>query len=420
MFALVDCNNFYASCERVFNPSLRNRPVIILSNNDGCVIARSNEAKTMGIKMGVPAYHIKSLIEKNQVAVFSSNYTLYGDMSQRVMNCLAEFSPNIEVYSIDEAFLDLGGFNLSELKDYAQKIRARVMRNTGIPVSIGIAPTKTLAKLANHIAKKEAEYQGVFELDTPEKIQSVLRQMPVSEIWGVGPQYRKLLEKNNFNSCWDFLNANEAWVRKNMTVVGQRTQKELQGISCLSLEMMESDKKAICTSRSFGQMQTDAQPIAEAVASFASRCAAKLRKQKSCANVLMVFMHTNAFREDLLQYACNRVVSLPVATNSSLELIKYAVFAFESMYKPGFQYKKAGVIVSGLVSEDCVQTHCFDGVERSKHSKLMKSLDTINQSLGSEKVKIASQGDGKKWKLRQENLSPCYSTRWKDIITIQT
>ena len=340
MFALVDCNNFYASCERAFNPGLRNTPIVVLSNNDGCIIARSNEAKALGFKMGEPAYKVKALIEQHQAAVFSSNYTLYGDMSQRVMNCLAEFSPDIEIYSIDEAFIGLQGFDLFDLEAYCRKIRATVMRNTGIPVSIGIAATKTLAKLANHVAKKEKDCEGVFWINTEEKRKSVLQRMPVTEIWGVGRQYARLLEKNKLLTSWDFAQAGEEWVRKNMTVVGLRTLKELQGTSCLLLEMIVPDKKAICTSRSFGQMQTEAQPIAEAVATFASRCAAKLRKQKSCANVLMVFIHTNAFRKDLPQYARNRVITLPVATNSSMEFVKYAVMAFYSIFEQGFQYIK--------------------------------------------------------------------------------
>ncbi|MEI8201575.1 MAG: Y-family DNA polymerase [Bacteroidota bacterium] len=420
MFALVDCNNFYASCERAFNPGLRNTPIVVLSNNDGCIIARSNEAKALGFKMGEPAYKVKALIEQHQAAVFSSNYTLYGDMSQRVMNCLAEFSPDIEIYSIDEAFIGLQGFDLFDLEAYCRKIRATVMRNTGIPVSIGIAVTKALAKLANHIAKKEKDCEGVFWINTEEKRKSVLQRMPVTEIWGVGRQYARLLEKNKLLTSWDFAQAGEEWVRKNMTVVGLRTLKELQGTSCLSLEMIAPDKKAICTSRSFGQMQTDAQPIAEAVATFASRCAAKLRKQKSCANVLMVFIHTNAFRKDLPQYARNRVVTLPVATNSSMEFVKYAVMAFHSIFQEGFQYKKAGIVVAGIVPEACVQSNCFDEVERSKQALLMKTLDNINNALGSEMLKIATQGSDRKWKLRQEKLSPCYTTRWKDIITIKT
>lgn len=418
MFALVDCNNFYVSCERVFNPALNGQPVVVLSNNDGCVIARSNEAKALGIKMGVPAFQIAEFLKKNNVAIHSSNYALYGDLSHRVMSTLGQFTPELEIYSIDEAFLNLTGLPV-QLQEYAHKIRKAVLRNIGIPVSVGIGPTKVLAKTANHYAKKVQANQGIYVLDSPAKIDEALKILEIDEVWGIGRQYAKLLKSLNVKTAWDFTQLQDSWVKKRMTVVGLRVKKELEGISCLEMELIPSAKKVICTSRSFGESQTELEPLREAVATYVTRCAVKLRNQHSCAGMLMVFIHTNGFKEDEPQYEQNFVCKLPVATNSTMELIRYALSALQAIYQKGYRYKKAGVLVFDIVPENQVQGSLFDNVDRAKHAEIMKTLDQINSKYGRDTLKIAVQGSGQKWKLRQEKLSPCYTTRWDDIITVR-
>ena len=418
MFALVDCNNFYVSCERVFNPALNGKPVVVLSNNDGCVIARSNEAKALGIKMGIPAFRITKFLQQNQVAVYSSNYALYGDLSHRVMSTLEKFAPELEIYSIDEAFLNLAGLSV-QLEEYAKKIRKTVLKNIGIPVSVGIGPTKVLAKTANYYAKKVPDNQGIYVLDSPVKINAALKLFAIEEVWGIGRQYTKLLKSLNIKTAWDFTQLQDDWVKKKMTVVGLRVKKELEGVSCLEMELVPAAKKVICTSRSFGDSQTELGPIREAVATYAARCAAKLRKERSCAGMLMVFIHTNGFRTDELQYEKNFLCKLPVATNSTMELIRYALYALEAIYQKGYRYKKAGVLVLDIVPDDRVQGALFDRVDRHKHAAIMKTLDAVNSKYGRDTLKIAAQGSGEKWKLRQEKLSPCYTTKWDEIITIR-
>lgn len=419
MYGLIDCNNFYASCERVFNPLLNGKPIVVLSNNDGCVIARSNEAKALGIQMGAPAFKMNEIIDNNHINVFSSNYTLYGDMSQRVMATIGRFSPDIEIYSIDEAFILFSGFENYNLNDYGQIITQTVKRNTGIPVSLGIAPTKTLAKLASKIAKKQLQYKNVFLLQGADMINSTLKDFDISDIWGIGRQHAKFLNENGVYSAFDFVNKSKSWVRKNLTVVGERTWLELQGVPCISIEKEPSDKKQICTARSFGEMITDFEFIAEATANYAARCAYKLRKQDACAATLMVFLHTNQYRKDLPQYFKNRIVQLPVPTNNTAEIVKYAVLALRDIFKKGFHYKKAGVIITEIVSANCIQGDLFDTTNREKQQKLMVVIDKLNDVIGKDKIRLATQGYGKKWKLRQEKLSPCYTTRFEDIITVK-
>ena len=419
MFALVDCNNFYASCERLFKPSLNGVPVVVLSNNDGCVIARSNEAKAIGIKMGAPAFEMEELMCKNKVAVFSSNYVLYGDLSRRVMSTLSQFAPDIEIYSIDEAFLHLNGFEMYDLNEYGKEIVYKTTKNTGIPISIGIAPTKTLAKIANKIAKKNPNMKGVFVLNDKTSIMEALEKFPVGDIWGIGFQHTKFLNKHNIFTALDFVNANKNWIKKNLSIMGLRTMEELQGNPRIEMETTPPDKKAICTSRSFGTMLSDYDSISEAVANFAATCSSKLRKQKSCAAMIMVFIHTNQFRKDLKQYAKNIVVSLPVASNSSMELIKYAEIGLKAIYRKGFLYKKAGVIVSDIIPENNLQTSLFDEVNREKQKKIMQAMDKLNSSMGKNTVRIAQQGYSRKWKLRQEKLSPSYTTNINDILIVK-
>ena len=418
MIGLVDCNNFYASCERVFNPSLNGKPVVVLSNNDGCVIARSNEAKALGIPMGAPAFQIEKMIEDNGVKVFSSNYTLYGDMSNRVMTMLQTFSPDVEVYSIDEAFLSFEGFDVFDLENYGAEIVKKVTRGTGIPVSIGIAPSKTLAKLANKTAKKKRT-TGVFVIDSEDKRIEALKNFEIGDVWGIGRQYANLLSTRGVKTAWDFTQLNKEWIQKNMTVAGRRTFDELRGEARIDLEYVTPDKQVICNSRSFGNMLTEYAPVEEAVANYAARCAEKLRKQNSCAGVVMVFVHTNSYRQDLKQYSKNIVIHLPVPTNSSMELIKFATRGLKAIFKQGFQYKKAGVIVSEIVPAKSIQANMFYEIDAKKQSKIMVAMDELNKAMGKNKVIVGKQGFDRKWKLRQEKLSPCYSTRMNDIITIE-
>ncbi|HOP75016.1 MAG TPA: Y-family DNA polymerase [Bacillota bacterium] len=418
MFALVDCNNFYVSCERVFNPALAGRPVVVLSNNDGCVVARSPEAKALGIKMGEPAFKLDSLFHQHQVAVCSSNYQLYGDMSQRVMNTLSQFAPEIEVYSIDEAFLNWEGVPV-DLESLGHQIRTTVRKHTGIPVSVGVGPTKVLAKIANDYAKKVPENNGVFLLDNREKVEKLLARLEIGEIWGVGRKHAALLNRYGIQTAAEFVKMPDSWIRKHLTIVGLRLKEELQGISCLPLELMAPAKKAICTSRSFGEFQTELEPLREAVATFAAKCGYKLRKQRTCAGALMVFLQTNRFNSDEPQYNPHNTMTLPVATHSDLELIHYALEALQKIYRPGYRYKKAGVIVSAIVPEGEVQGSLFDTVDRSKHRLLMQTMDRLNARYGLTTVKSAAQGGDSGWELRREKLSPCYTTRWSDIITVR-
>jgi DNA polymerase V len=417
LFALVDCNNFYASCERVFDPSLNGRPVVVLSNNDGCVIARSNEAKALGIAMGEPAFKLQDLIELYDVQVFSSNYTLYGDMSKRVMNTLATFTPTIEVYSIDEAFLDLGDFYQVDLPVYCRNMRHTVWHWTGIPVSIGVAPTKTLAKVANRLAKKSPKAAGALVLTDPYHLEAALKRTEVGDVWGVGSRYSKKLAAFGIHTAWDLRNASDSFIKKHMTVVGLRTVKELRGEPCADLELQIPAKQNICTSRSFGHPVTSFTQVQEATTLYASRCAEKLRRQKSCAGVITVFVMTNPFATGE-QYYNSKTIQLPVATSSTLELVQYASLALKSIYREGYRYKKSGVFVSGICPANQVQGDLLDPLDREKHQRLMQALDTLNQKLGRDALFCCSQGTGKEWKLKREKLSPCYTTRLSDVVEV--
>lgn len=417
MYGLIDCNNFYASCERVFNPSLNGKPIVVLSNNDGCVIARSAEAKVLGIPMGEPAYKLKALIESNQVVVFSSNYVLYGDMSQRVMNTISSFVPDIEIYSIDEAFIKFDGFENININELGLKMVRTVTKNTGIPVSLGLAPTKTLAKMANKFAKKYPAYKGVCIIDTDEKREKALQLTSIGDVWGIGRQYAKKLEYYSVNTAWDFTQRTKSWVRHTMGVVGERTWLELRGTPCLEMETPKS-KKSICTSRSFGERLTDYAPISEAVSNFAASCAEKLRKQHSYGCVLTVFIHTNPHATNQTQYYNQTVMQLPVPTNDSSEMIRYALQGLKAIFAEGYRFKKAGVIVSEIVPERPLQGNLFDVRNREKYTRVMDVMDALNASYGKQKVKIAAQGFDRKWTLKNEKLSPCYSTKLSDALPI--
>ncbi|MDO1445509.1 Y-family DNA polymerase [Rhodocytophaga aerolata] len=422
MFALCDCNNFYANCERVFNPSLNNKPVIVLSNNDGSIIARSNEAKALGIQMGQPYFQARKVIEEHKVAVFSSNYELYGDMSNRVMTVLSGLAPETEIYSIDECFLGFPGWQEAELLTYAQDIKEKVKNWTGIPVSIGLAPTKTLAKAANKVAKKS---EKVCLIRESSDIDSLLENLPIEELWGIGRQYAKLLKANSIHTALQFKNMPDGWIHKHLTIMGLRLAYELRGVSCLPLEKVQQTKKAICTSRSFGHYVSTYTEMEEAVSSFVFKCSEKLRKEGTAASVVTVFIHTNTFNTTLPQYSNSQTLRLPVATDSTPELIHYVLKGLKAIYKPGYAYKKAGVIVTGIVPNHAIQQNLFDEVDRAKHTQLMTTIDQINKRLRKHTdkfqspVKFAVQTHSTKeanWPMQRKYLSPCYTTRWDQVL----
>ncbi len=417
MFALVDCNNFYASCERVFRPDLKGKPIVVLSNNDGCVIARSNEAKEIGIPMGAPAFEYEQQFTKHNVQVFSANFALYGDMSQRVMNVLSDYSPEIEFYSIDEAFLKLTGFEYFNLQEYGNEIRYKVHKWTGIPISVGIAPTKALSKLANRIAKKYPDItKGVYIIDNEEKRIKALKWLKVEDIWGIGRQHAKKLKAIDVNTAYDFTKLDDSWVKKNLAIVGLRLKRDLQGIPTLDLEEIQS-KKNIATTRSFETNYTKLEQLQERISTFAVSCAEKLRQQNSCCNSVMVFIHTNGHRNDLPQYSRNIVIQLPFPTNSNIELAKFANLALEKIFKKGYHYKKAGVIVQDFTPEDIQQLMLFENRDE-RHISLMQAVDKLNKSYGQQKIRLGSQDLRRVWKMKQEKLSPRYTTKLSDIITI--
>lgn len=416
MFGLVDCNNFFASCERVFNPGLNGKPIIVLSNNDGCVIARSQEAKDLGIPMGEPVYKIREVIKKGQVRVFSSNYVLYGDMSGRIMSTLASLAPEIEIYSIDEAFMHLDG--IQDLPSHGKKIVQTTTKNTGIPVSLGIAPTKTLAKLANYFAKKYPDYKRVCLIDTEEKRIKALQLTPVGEIWGVGRKSRKTLEYYGINTAYDLTQKSRSWIRKNLTVTGERMWLELHGIPAI-MEDNDPEKQQICTSRSFGEPIRDFVPLMEGVANFAASCSRKLRKQHSLARMVIVFISTNGYKAEA-QYYKSQMITLSFPTNDTSEIITCCHMALEKIYKEGYVFKRAGVIVSGLIPETSLQPDLFDEKDREKQRRLSKVMDEIVKKNGTDKIKIAAQGDGKSWASKREFTSKRFTTNLDEIIEVKT
>ena len=440
MFGLCDCNNFYASCERVFRPDLRNRPVMVLSNNDGCVVARSAEVKALGIKTGDPLFKLKHLVQQHGIVVFSSNYELYADMSNRVMTILSGFAPETEVYSIDEMFLDFSGMDLLNppLGGRGTLIVTTVERGTGIPVCLGIAPTKTLAKLANRFAKKFPAYNRVCIIDSAVKTEKALKLTEVGDVWGIGHRYADKLTKQGVETAFDFTRLPKNWVRKNMTIVGERIWLELQGESCLTLDSLNSlplgegwggAKKQICTSRSFGKPVTELGDLSAAVAGFAESCAYKLRKQKSVACSLMVFVSTNWFNKDLPQYHNSKHITLPLPTSSTTEIVHFAQAALERIYRPGYQFKKAGVIITEIHHSPCgegsgvrsgIQGNLFYQKDFSKHNRLMKAIDKINDTTDRDMVKVAAAFGSGPQDMQRNSLSPRYSTRLQDIITIKS
>ncbi|HIE79466.1 MAG TPA: Y-family DNA polymerase [Nitrospinaceae bacterium] len=416
--ALVDCNNFYASCERVFNPALKGKPIIILSNNDGCVIARSQEVKDLGIKMGVPWFKVQSLAKYHRISTFSSNYTLYADMSNRVMKIISEFCPDQEVYSIDECFLDLTGFKHLALTDYGQRIRSTINKFVGLPVCIGIGASKTLAKLANHLAKKRSFFDGVCDLNTVKQdaLDGLFSEISVGEVWGVGRRTEKRLVELGIHTVLDLKRASPRALRKQFSVVIERTVRELNGESCIPLEEIAPPKKQLICSRGFGAPVFSLSALSEAVTSYITRAAEKLRCQRSVAAQVYVFIHTNPFKKKEPQYSPGRLVPLPEPTDDTRMLINTALAGLRSIYRPGFAYKKAGVLLDDLSPFGQQQKGLFDNMGTPQHSKsLMQAIDRINNTMGSGTIKFLGEGLEKQWKAKAEKKTRCYTTRIDEI-----
>ena len=418
MYALIDCNNFYASCERLFRPELNDKPIVVLSNNDGAVIARSNEAKALGVPMGALAFKFESFFLEHEIYVFSANFALYGDMSNRVMMILQEYSPECEIYSIDEAFLKLTGFDMYDLHEYGQEIQKRVKKCTGIPISVGIAPTKSLSKVANRIAKKYPKVlNNSYVIDTEEKRLKAIKWLKIEDVWGIGRKLSTRLKQVGVRTAYDFTQLNDSWVKRNLSIVELRLKKDLNGDPILGLEDFKP-RKNIATTCSFERNLKDFKDVHERITTFAVSCAEKLRKQGSVCTAIMVFIRTNSHRLELDQYNGSTVVKLPFSTNSSIEIARFASEGLERIFRKGYQYKKAGVIIMDFRPEGEVQLSIFEN-SNPKHVQLMKVIDRLNNTFGQQKIKLASQDQKRVWKMKQEKLSPRYTTRWSDIITVK-
>jgi len=420
MFALVDCNNFYASCERLFMPHLLGLPVVVLSNNDGCVIARSNEAKELGIVMGTPAYMNEAMFKKNNVTVFSSNYTLYGDMSRRVMKTLAAFVPQMELYSIDEAFLDMSQMAYTNLHQLGLNMRHTVTKNTGIPVSVGIAPTKTLAKMANRYAKKKHKQTNVFYAANETLINEMLNNTEVNDIWGIGHQYAVMLRRNGITTAKELSQVPSNWMRKNMSVVGLRLWNELRGIPSIEWEFTPKKKDNICTSRSLGKLSKELSVLQEAISNHASACSLKLRLQNSVCRYVKVFIGTNPHKLEHKQNHHSIVLQCETPTNHTAEIIGYALKGLDIIFKADdYLYMKCGVEVLDIIPDDEFQFNMFDNKDRAKTTKALKAMDSLNVYFGKGTVRMAVQRFDERYKLRADHLSPRYTTRLSDILKIK-
>lgn len=414
IFALVDCNNFYASCERVFNPSLQSRPVVVLSNNDGCIIARSEEAKFLGIAMGAPLFKVQDICRKNNVAILSSNYVLYGDMSQRVMSCLNTFTPDVEEYSIDEAFLGLDGFVHRGLESYMTEVKATVQQWTGIPICIGIGPTKTLAKVANRIAKKRTK-TGVFSLCDRSMQDEILPAVAIDDVWGVGHRWAKRLQPLGINTAADLRNANPRTIRQQLNVVGERIVHELRGDSCLALETDIEPKQSIMCSRSFGKLITGRHDLLSAAANYGVRASEKLRRQDGRAGAVRVFLKTNPFSRVDAQYRASKTYVFNNPTNDARLIVKAVRRNLAALYKPGYRYHKCGVMLLDIVQAEEAQTSLLAPAKYTEQDKLMKIMDTMNERFGKGTVFLAAQGIKRDWQMKSQNRSPRYTTCWNEI-----
>ena len=400
--ALVDCNSFYVSCERLFNPKIRKKPVVVLSNNDGCIISRSNEAKALGIKMGEPYFKEKDIIVKNNVQVFSSNYSLYGDISRRVMRTLKRFNSDIEIYSIDEAFLDLSNFSDEEIEGVGKEIRNTVLQWTGIPTSIGIAKTKTLSKIANHIAKKKQS--GVTSLIGIENIDPILEKVEINDIWGVGKQLTKFYHKNGIYNAKQLKNKSNTWIKKSSNVLSSKTAMELKGIPCINLEVSESKRKSCVVSRSFGKRVENFQELKEAIASYSLNASEKIRSESLVAKTITIFIRTSPFQNRFGYYSNSKKIDFPMATNNSIEIVKAALSGLETIFKNGYRYQKAGVMLSHL-SDSSNGKNLFSSERDEKINSLMKSIDSTNYRYGRSTLSLASAGIQKRWNIRRQHYS---------------
>lgn len=414
MIALADCNNFYCSCERVFQPELAQRPLVVLSNNDGCVISRSEEVKAMGIAMGDPYFKIKELIGKHDIAVRSSNYTLYGDMSQRVHATMELFTPEVEAYSIDEAFLSLEGIT-GDLEAYARHIRQTVLRHTGIPVSIGVAATKTLAKVGSKLAKRLKNKQGACLLASPAEVEAALRDFPVGDVWGIGPSHVARLARLQVQTALAFSRLDPQWVLKEMAITGLRTWQELHGEPSIDLELEAPPSKQIVRSRSFGRPMTQQEELAQSIAMHASRAAEKLRQQQLAAGVIGVFIRTNPFIPNEPQYSQSLAVRLPMATADTTLLLRLAGETLQRIYRPGYRYKKSGVMLMELCPADAIQGNLFWETDTAHERKLNGVLDEVNRRFGRFALRHAAVGWQQGWKMQQNYRSPAYTTRWDQL-----
>ena len=417
--ALIDVNNFYVSCERVFNPKLINKPVVVLSNNDGCAVARSNEVKALGVPMGAPWFKMKDLAKQHGIVALSSNYALYADMSNRVMNILRMFSPDQEVYSIDESFLNLASFKHLDHTKYGQAMRKQILQWTGLPVCVGIGSTKTLAKLANYCAKKQTIFNGVCNFNTmsAHELNALLSLIEVGEIWGVGRKLAPRLQALGINSVLDLKKANADRLRRQFSVVMQKTIHELNDIVCIELEEIAPPKKQILSSRSFGVPVCDFNSLAESITLYMSRAAEKLRQQHSFAGSVYVFIRTSPFKPEDPFYSNGMTIPLPSPTNDTRQLVSVVLWALKQLYKPHYNYAKAGVMLSSLVPVEGVQKDLFSQKQQTfKTDKLMTTMDSINRKMGKESIKLASEGFTKPWKMKQENKSPSYTTKWDQLI----
>lgn len=424
MIALVDCNNFYVSCERVFNPRLEGKAVGVMSNNDGCVVARSQEIKNLGVAMGMPAHQIDPHIRR-QCILLSSNYALYGDMSSRVTDVLSQHTPHVDVYSIDESFLSFEGFEPDSLEERCQVMRQQVRRDTGIPVSVGLSTSKTLAKIANHRAKKESVFNGVAMMDpNSTDTRAFMEQLPVNEIWGVAGRSAARLDTLGIQNAWQLRTANPKHLRRHFSVVMERLIYELRGENCISLDDVSQPKKQIMVSRSFGRLTTNKTDLREALRVHASRAGEKLRRQNGLAQALMVFVHTNRFRQDLPSYSKRLVIPLPHPTDDSRELIKAAMAGLERIFKKDIWYQKCGIMLMDLCDHDNEQlgllAEPISDEKRARNEKLMATLDKLNREHGKNTVRIGMPRKQNAWELRCEHRTPRYTTRWEELAVAKT
>ena len=414
-FGLVDCNNFYASCERVFQPSLNGRPIVVLSNNDGCVVARSQEAKALGIKMGVPLFKIRDIVNRHEVVVRSSNYALYGDLSERVMSILAAAAPQQEIYSIDECFLDLERLPVKDLTAWCRDLRGRAKRWTGIPVSVGIGTTKTLSKIANKLAKTSAKADGVIDLaGHPEWIETALTKTPVGDVWGIGFRWSKMLSERGVTTALQLRNAQDGWIRQRMGVVGLRTVHELRGIACHELDTQPAPKKTTCCSRSFGQAITDKDQVRNAIVSFAERAAEKIRHSDQVCGSMQVFITTDPFDTSAPQHSASASTTFMSPTADSRAVVTAALRILERIWRDGYAWRKAGILLLDLLSAQNAQPNLFT-VQTNQSDRLMKAIDRINDRFGRGAVGLGLSAKNAEWRMRQDRLSPHFTTRWREI-----